>query len=77
MKKGITSIILSIFFVGITQEVLATEEMNIQIFENNELTTKKAVTVKYYFKSIPPLKYKGKIRIDYYPYDRGYTGVYL
>lgn len=75
MKPTMISIMLGIFFVGSAQEVLAAEELPISTIETSQPSTRAAV--KYYFKSIPPLKYKGKTRINYYPNDGGYTGVYL
>lgn len=75
MKRTIISIALGIFLVGTTQEVFATEELPINHLEISQPSNR--ATVRYHFKSIPPLKYKGKNRIDYFPYDGGYTGVYL
>ena len=75
MKKTMISIVLGIFLVGTAQEVSAAEELPINNLETSQPSTR--ATVKYYFKSTPPLKYKGKNRINYYPYDGGYTGVYL
>ncbi|MBP1042367.1 hypothetical protein I6N95_15205 [Vagococcus sp. BWB3-3] len=75
MKRTIISIALGSFLVGTTQEVFATEELPINHLEISQPSNR--ATVRYHFKSIPPLKYKGKNRIDYFPYDGGYTGVYL
>lgn len=38
----------------------------------------RAVTLKQWFKNVPPKTYRGKKRIDYYKaIDGGYIGVYL
>lgn len=43
--------------------------------ENEQYQTKAAY--RFWFKNVPPLNFKGRIRIDYYPYKDGYMGVYL
>ena len=75
MKQTIISRVLGFFLVGTAQEVLAIEELPIDHLEISHPSNRAAV--RYHFKSVPPLKYKGKTRINYYPYDGGYTGVYL
>ena len=77
MKKLVTSSVLATFLLSITQTAYGVEpsgDIDLGV-ESDEISVR--ATLRYHFKSIPPLKYKGKVRIDYYPYDGGYTRVYL
>lgn len=75
MKKMMVSITLGMFLFGVTQQVSADEEIFFSQLEPSPPFTR--VNLRPWFKSIPPLKYKGKTRINYYPKDGGYIGVYL
>lgn len=71
MKKLMLIVILGLFAVGGTQQTFASE---LDFNENIEIYR---ATLKPWFKNIPPLKYKGRTRINYYPNSGGYIGVYL
>jgi len=75
MKKITVSIMLGLFLIGTSQEVLAMGESPVNNYQTTEPATRAAI--RLYFKSVPPERYKGRIRINYYRYDGGYTGVYL
>ncbi len=75
MNKLMKSLLLGILFVSITQKVVIAKEIIINNYEINNPTNR--VALRYYFKKIPPVKYKKKIRINYYSYGSGFIGVYL
>lgn len=75
LKKIIVSAMLGLFLIGGSQKALATENLLNENLETSGKLTR--ITLKPWFKGIPPLKYKGRTRINYYPYAGGYTGVYL
>ncbi|MDW5523977.1 hypothetical protein R6Z02_09455 [Carnobacterium maltaromaticum] len=75
MKKIIISVSLGLFIIGGTQPIFASE---LDIHRDIEITNNlNRATLKPWFKKIPPLKYKGRTRINYYPNSGGYIGVYL
>lgn len=52
--------------------------MEMQVNAHTESTVgTKSATVQIWFKGVPPKKYKGKMRINYYKAQGGYIGVYL
>lgn len=42
-----------------------------------ETSNNRSLVLKKWFKNKPPSNYKGKKRINYYPQNNGYIGVYL
>ena len=66
---------MGVGLVGNPKKVWAKEDLPTNSFEISNPSPR--ATVRYHFNSIPPLKYKGKTCVDYYPYDAGDTGVCL
>lgn len=72
LLSGATLISL-LFYTG----VAATAAETYDSVETKTTNISKAATFKLWFKGIPPEKYNGKLRIDYYKTQGGYIGVYL
>lgn len=77
LMKKIVLVSASLFLFSINSMTL-TSASEIYPSDNNEsIVGPKATYIKIWFKGIPPEKYKGKTRVNYYKNQGGYTGVYV
>lgn len=73
LMKKIVLVSVSLFLFSINSMTLASaSEIN-----NESIVGPKATYIKIWFKGIPPKKYKGKTRVDYYKNQGGYIGLYV
>lgn len=76
MRKLFVTFLFFSVMVMIPNEALAAEQTS-DIVGQTERISPRVVTLKQWFKGVPPKKYRGKTRIDYYRSLGGYIGVYL
>lgn len=77
-KKQIIIIgLFTLLSVSLTTQVSGAEIDDNSLAQNQLSLSPQAVTVRYWFKTIPPEKYKNRVRIDYFKSGDGYTGVYF